>query len=97
MHDPDRTRRVAELIRRALSQLIAREVADRRVRAASITEVTISRDLKQATVYFSCLARADCATQTTRGDISPPGENINTDMPPHSLYQAKCQDGSAGF
>lgn len=50
-----RTRRIAELIRRELSALIAREVDDRRVKMASVTAVTISKDLKQATVYVSSI------------------------------------------
>ena len=53
MHEVDRSRRVAELIRRELSTLIAREVSDQRVHLVSVTAVTISRDLKQATVYVS--------------------------------------------
>lgn len=53
----DRQRRVAELLRRALSQLIAREVGDRRVKMLSITRVTLSKDLKRATVYVSSVAR----------------------------------------
>lgn len=50
----DRRRRVSELIRRELAVLIAREVDDARIKMASVTAVTIGRDLKQATVYVSC-------------------------------------------
>ncbi len=53
MQEVDRSRRVSELIHRELSTLIAREVDDQRVKLASITSVTISRDLKHATVYVS--------------------------------------------
>lgn len=53
----DRQRRVAELLRRALSKLIAREVGDRLVKMLSITQVTVSRDLKRATVYVSSVER----------------------------------------
>lgn len=55
MHEVDRSRRVSELIRRELSALIAREVSDQRVKMASITTVTLSKDLKQATVYISSI------------------------------------------
>ena len=58
MHEVDRCRRVSELIRRELSTLIAREVSDQRVKMASITAVTISKDLKQATVYVSSVAQS---------------------------------------
>jgi len=57
----DRCRRVAELLRRELSGLIAREVGDRRVKMLSITAVTVSKDLKQATVYVSSVERAPAA------------------------------------
>ncbi len=53
MHEVDRSRRISELIRRELSTLIAREVSDRRVKMVSITAVTISKDMKQSTVYVS--------------------------------------------
>ena len=58
MHEVDRCRRVSELIRRELSTLIAREVSDQRVKMASITAVTISKDLKQATVYVSSVEQS---------------------------------------
>jgi len=53
----DRQRRVAELLRRALSRLIAREIGDRRVKMLSITAVTVSKDLKRATVFVSSVER----------------------------------------
>lgn len=49
----DRGRRVGELIRRELARLLVREVGDVRMRMVSITEVRVSRDLKQARVYVS--------------------------------------------
>lgn len=49
----ERTRRVGELIRRELAQIITREMHDPRVRFASITGVKVSKDLKFATVYVS--------------------------------------------
>ena len=61
-----RTRRIAELIRRELSALIAREVDDRRVKMASVTAVTISKDLKQATVYVSSIDQSVSPVETYR-------------------------------
>ncbi len=55
MQEIDRTRRVAELLRRELATLIAREINDNRIRHVSINGVRVSRDLKNATVYFSNL------------------------------------------
>lgn len=53
MQEVDRCRRVSELIRRELAMLLVREVDDERVKSVAITAVTVSRDLKQATVYVS--------------------------------------------
>ena len=52
-HEVDRTLRVSELIHRELSVLLLRESDDPRLKMVAITGVTISRDLKQATVYVS--------------------------------------------
>jgi len=53
---------VAELVRRELSALIAREVGDKRVKMLSITAVEVSKDLKRATVYVSSVERDANAT-----------------------------------
>lgn len=53
MREVERTRRVAELIRRELSVLLAREVDDRRMRMVAVTGVRVSKDLKQAVVHVS--------------------------------------------
>ncbi len=55
MFEIDRTRRVAELIKRELAVLIARELNDNRINSASVTGVTVSKDLKQSTVFVSTL------------------------------------------
>ena len=53
MHEVDRTRRVAELIKREMAVIIPRELNDDRINSVTVTAVTISRDLKQATIYIS--------------------------------------------
>lgn len=50
-----RTDRVGDLIRGELSRLVARELADPRVRLASVTAVEVSPDLRHATVSVSVL------------------------------------------
>ncbi len=52
MFEIDRTRRVSALIKRQLATLIARELDDSRINSVSVTGVTVSRDLKQSTIYF---------------------------------------------
>ena len=54
-HQIDRTERVAELIKRELAILIPRELNDTRINNVTVTAVTVSRDLKQSTVYISSM------------------------------------------
>ncbi len=55
---PQRIDRVNELLRSEISQLIAREIKDPRVAGViSITEVTVSRDLRSARVYVSVMGQ----------------------------------------
>ena len=57
MQGIDRVRRVSELARRQVSQFILRELADEGLGILSVTAVDMSRDLQQATVFVSPLAR----------------------------------------
>lgn len=52
----DRRRRVAQVIQRELSALIASEVDDPDVGPVTLTSVQVSRDLRRATVYVSNLS-----------------------------------------
>lgn len=54
----NRPERVAELIRRELAQIMSRELDEPLARRATLTDVVVSRDLKNARVYFSTLAGA---------------------------------------
>ena len=47
-----RSERVGENIRRALSEILIREIKDPRLRMTAITGVKVSRDLRHARVYF---------------------------------------------
>ena len=70
MQEIDRTRRVSELLRRELATLIAREINDNRIRHVSISSVRVSKDLKNATVYFSQL---ESEQQPVKGTRKQPG------------------------
>lgn len=49
-----RNKRVSEAIRQSLSRILQQEVSDPRLPAIfTITELTLSKDLRHATVYFS--------------------------------------------
>ncbi len=50
-----RSQRVAEQIRRELSQLIRDEIDDPRLKLMTITEVRVSRDLGYARVFYSLM------------------------------------------
>lgn len=50
-----RSRRVAQQIQRALSELIRREVRDPRLGMVTLTDVRMSSDLSYAKVYYSVL------------------------------------------
>jgi len=58
-----RQQRVAEQVRHELSELIEREINDPRLELISVTDVTVSSDLREVNVYVSSLqgeaARAD--------------------------------------
>ena len=64
--DPNRPRRVAELIRRELAMLIPRELNDPRAHEITITGAEVSRDFSSARIYFSLLSGSVEAKQTTK-------------------------------
>ncbi|MFQ5935879.1 MAG: 30S ribosome-binding factor RbfA [Acidiferrobacterales bacterium] len=63
--DPNRRRRVAELVKRELASLIQHELHDPRVHGITITDVEISPDLSSAKVYFTSLGGDQAVKQST--------------------------------
>ena len=59
MQGVDRTRRVAELIRRALADIIRDRLSDRGLGLLSITATEITRDLSRATVFITILGKEE--------------------------------------
>ena len=57
--ESSRGRKVADLIQRELAVLIQREIKDPRIGMVTINEVTVSRDLAFADVYFTVLPADD--------------------------------------
>ena len=90
MQEIDRTRRVSELIRRELSTLIIREISDGRIRNVSINGVTVSRDLKYATIFFSSLDG-----NTPSSQESKTMEGKSNKRPPPSIE--KVLNNAAGY
>ena len=60
-----RADRVGGLIQQVLSDILKKEIKDPRLKMATITSVKVSRDLKQARIYF-----------TTSGGIQKKGDTI---------------------
>ena len=54
-HPYARSRRVADLIRRELAEILQREAQDPRFRQLTITQVKISRDLQFAKVFINTM------------------------------------------
>ncbi|MGI9317302.1 MAG: 30S ribosome-binding factor RbfA [bacterium] len=63
MYEIDRSRRVSELLKRELARLITRELNDPRIRNVSVNAVSMSKDLKHATVYISSMASLNADTE----------------------------------
>lgn len=59
-----RKNRVAELIREVISDMVRLKIKDPRVAGVTITEVSMSADLKSAKVFFATLADGQVETHT---------------------------------
>jgi ribosome-binding factor A len=59
MAKPIRTQRVAERIRKELSEILLYEVTDPRLVGVTVTDVTVDRELEYARVYISTLEGAE--------------------------------------
>jgi ribosome-binding factor A len=51
----DRTQRVADLLQKALAQILLQDMTDERFRLVTITSVNVTRDLSYAKVYVTVL------------------------------------------
>ena len=65
MQGVDRTRRVAELIRRALADIIRDQLPDHGLGLLSITATEVTRDLSRATVFISLLGKEEDQERAT--------------------------------
>jgi ribosome-binding factor A len=71
--DYDRSDRVGERLLEEIAQLLAREVNDPRIAPVTLTGVKVTRDLKQARVYFSLLERSGNKDEVLSGLRSATG------------------------
>ena len=65
--DPHRTERISEALREELEELIGYEMSDPRVGSASVTEVRLSPDLRQAHVRVSLTGTVEQQNATLDG------------------------------
>lgn len=68
-----RSERVAEAIRKEISEIIQRELKDPRIGFITITRVQVTNDLRSALVYFSILGSQDDRKKTLEGLKSSAG------------------------
>ncbi|MFB3881017.1 MAG: 30S ribosome-binding factor RbfA [Armatimonadota bacterium] len=68
-----RIRRVENLLRSEISSILLRKIKDPRVEEVTVTEVDVSPDLKNATVFFSVLRGAEQAAPAGAGLQSAAG------------------------
>ena len=66
MQGVERTRRVAELIRRALAEIIRDQLPDHGLGLLSITATEVTRDLSRATVFISLLGEEEDQERATK-------------------------------
>lgn len=62
-----RKEKIAQLIKKEVSEIIHRELKDPRIGFVTITKVEITRDLHQAKVYFSILGSSKDTKKTSKG------------------------------
>lgn len=62
----ERTRRLDELLREEISEVIRRDVDDPRIGFLTITDVEVAPDLRHANVWVSVIGSADEKKQTLR-------------------------------
>ena len=61
--ETERTRRVGELLRRELADIFLKEMDGQQFRLVSITGVSLSRDLRNATIFITSLAKDDASEE----------------------------------
>ena len=62
-----RTDRVADLMRREIAEILLKEVKDPRLEFVTVTAVRISKDLRNARVFFTTLKKGEDLDRVTEG------------------------------
>lgn len=64
-----RAQRVAEQMRKEITDVLLREVSDPRTKNATITSVDVTGDLQQATVYYTVLGDDEAVKAETQAGL----------------------------
>ncbi len=67
MSQGKRSEKVADLIRREISEMLVRSIKDPRIGLVTITQVRVSDDCRLAKVYFSVAGSAEDRERSTEG------------------------------
>jgi len=62
-----RAERLAELLKKEISNILLKKLNDHRVGFVSITDIDVSDDLKNAKVYVSCLGESEEQKKSIKG------------------------------
>ena len=71
--DYQRSDRIGDLLIEVISDLLRREIRDPRVAAVTLTRVHVSKDLRQARIYFNLLGGAERRDEVLAGLKSATG------------------------
>ena len=71
--DYQRSDRVGELIHEVIAELLRREIRDPRVQSVNLTAVRLSKDLRNARVYFNLLGDSGNKSESLAGLKSATG------------------------
>lgn len=71
--DYQRADRVGDLLLEIIADLLAREIRDPRLKAVTLTGVRVSKDLRQARIFFSLLGKTSDRAEALAGLKSASG------------------------
>lgn len=89
--DSNRPRRIAELLRRELAQLIPRELHHPLAHRITLTHAEMSRDLSSVKIYFTLLGAAVATAPAAAAGVAPPAPSRD------SKDATKALNHAAGF
>jgi ribosome-binding factor A len=82
----NRTRRLEALLKERIATIIVEKLSDPRIGFTTITRVELSRDKKQARVYYTALGEPE-QVRTTRRGLAAAAPHIQEALAPH--FQAR--------